>query len=274
MSQIYATDIAIGDEFRASNYGLVVGFVNNYEGNDREETGISVETVEEYIGELPTPIYISQKYSSKLKMELSLVKDPCKYPDPEITEFEIRGILRQVFGRRGYQWMGLINDNIGDDISYKVRVINVDYQRINSKVVGLILGMECDSQFGYSPEQKININVLANTPFYIYTTSDDLNNYLYPDVIITCQSAGNLIITNNSDNEWVTRINNCGNNEILEINNQKEIITSSNPRPFILNDFNLHWLRLLPDKNEFICSMDANIVFKFRNPRRVGFVNI
>ena len=275
MSQIYATDIAIGDSFRASNYGLVIGFVDNYEGNGEEDTNISVETIEEYIGELPTPIYISQKYSSKLQMEISLMKDPCAYPDPVIDEFDIRSILRQLFGIRGYQWMSLVTDGIGEEIMYKVRVNNVRYNRLGSKVVGLILDLECDSQFGYSREQVVTINATANTPFFFHNTSDDLNNYLLPDVQIKCKQAGDLILTNTTDNNWITRLNSCGLNEIIDIDNKKEILASSNSsREFILNDFNMHWMRLLSGKNVYTSNRNIEITFKFRNPRRVGFVTI
>ena len=40
----------------------------------------------------------------------------------------------------------------------------------------------------------------------------------------------------------------------------------------LLNDFNLGWPRLVPDKNEYMTDTDLIINFKFRVPRKVGFI--
>lgn len=271
--KILAQDVKIGD-FIASDYGLCVGFFD-YDGNEEADTEFSVQTIEEYIGDSATPIYFGQKYDSKLRPSLSLVKNPCVSPDPYLSEFELRGILRAVWGIRGYVWMNLLDDNPGEDIAYKIRVINVKYQLVTGRVAAIILEMEADSQFGYSREQSISQYVSANTAYNIYTPmNDDIHNYLLPVVKFTASSSGQWTLTNQTDNSWQSIMKNVGSGETITIDSQREIITtsSSSHRSTILADFNLRFPRMISPKSVYTSSLSGTLEFIFRSKIRVGFV--
>ena len=85
-------------------------------------------------------------------------------------------------------------------------------------------------------------------------------------------SACILSITNKSDNNWKSEIKNVKANEKIIVDSQHQIISSSLSHNLLLNDFNLGWFRLVPDKNEYTINVNATITLKFRVPRKVGVV--
>lgn len=268
--EIFTKDLLIGD-FRVSDFGLMIASFS-YDGNSEDEIGMNIETIEEFIGYNPVPVYLGQKYTDKLKPQITLVKNPCTYKDNlAFNVYECRAILRKITGIRGYQWMKTIDNNFTDDVWYKARVVSISYRRVGENVVGIVLNMECNSSFAWSSENNITINATANKPFFIFNNTDDLNNYVLPTIKITSLSNGTLSLNNKTDN-WISEIKNIKANETISMNSNKEILSSSTIHNLLLNDFNMHWGRLMPDKNEYLSNMDAVITFNFRVPRKVGFL--
>lgn len=230
---------------------------------------MSISTIEEFIGHNPVPIYLGQKYSNKLKPQITLVKNPT-LRDLYFHEKDCRWILRILTGIKGYQWMKGVPYELDDDLWYRAKINNVSYKRVGGHIVGIILNMECDSCFAYSKEQTITINTKSNQKFYIFNNTDDLNSYVYPIISILSSSAGALSIVNLSDSNWTTEIKNIKANEKIIIDSHHQIISSNTTHNLLLNDFNLGWPRLIPDKNEYITNSNVTITLKFREPRKVG----
>lgn len=243
----------------------------SYNGESEDELGITPSTIEEYIGNNPVPLYLGQKYEKKLTPRLTFMKDPCFSEDVIFSEKELRSIIRVITGNKGYQWLKVINTDIDEDLWYRVIVNNISYKRIGGHITGLIIDMECDSAFAWSKQNIVTINVKSGKKFYIYNNTDDLNSYVLPFIEIISNNPGIISITNISDNNWISQIKNVRANEKISIDSQREIITSSIEHNLLLNDFNLHWIRLVPDKNEYISDTDLTITFKYRVPRKVGF---
>ena len=267
---VNAKDIIIGD-FKLSNHGLCIGYFY-YKNVSEDGLGVNLNVLEEFIGSNPTPVYLGQKYQNKLSFNMSLVKNPCVYDDPYFTERECRLILRQLTGIKGYQWTKIIGKNIDEDLWYRTKIVNVSYEKVYGHVGGIILQVDCDSQFAWSSEYNITIKAKPNVSFNIYNNTDDLNNYIQPCVTICPSSAGPLTLTNTSDNSWTTQINNLSANETITIDSKNEIISSDKTHDLLLNDFNLKWIRLVPEKNTYICDTDAVITYRYRVPRRVGLI--
>lgn len=271
---IYARDWIFGN-FTASHHQLYPASFT-VTANDEEETGIGVTTTEEYISDNPVPIYIGQKYSDKLKPTIVLTKDSCVTDDEYFSEYDCRAILREVIGQRGYQWMKLITEEIGEDLWYRARTTNVRYQRVSGKIVGVILDMECDSQFAWSTEKNITINAKANTPFDIFVNTDDIYNYVLPVVTIIPKQNGDISIVNKSDNDWVVKFDGAKNGETIIYDCKNQIIDGSRNASGqaitkYLDSSNMHFFRLL-EVNKFTSNLNATFKFQFREPRRVSFV--
>lgn len=269
--EILNQDLILGN-FRSSDYGLIIGSFS-YNGESEDNIGMNISTIEEFIGYNPVPIYLGQKYTDKLKLQITLIKNPCIFHDDlYFNEKDCRTILRILTGIKGYQWMKLITQILDEDLWYKAQISNVSYKRIGGHVAGIILDAVCDSYFAWSKEYNIAVNVKANHPFYIFNNTDDLNNYVYPIVSILSPSAGNLSVTNKSDYNWISEIKNVKEHEKITIDSQHQIISSSLSQDLLLDNFNLGWFRLVPDKNEYVSNMDMTISMKYRVPRKVGVV--
>lgn len=268
--EIFAKDVII-DDFKFSDYGLILAsFSNNTEVT--EDLGMNHETVEEYVGYAPKPVYLGSQYSSKLKPTLTLIKDPCIHKSLYFTEHECRDMLRRLAGSHGYKKMQLLHESMDEELFYNVRTVSVNYQKVNGKIVGIILNMECDSQFAWTKEMDIAISAKQDKAFHLYISTDDLNNYIYPIMIVTAPvMLDHISIKNITDNQWETTIDRMFKGEIITIDSLHQTISSSQER-LIADDFNMHFPRFVPDKNTFVTNRDVAIRFKYVLPRKVGFV--
>lgn len=269
--EIFAKDVIIGD-FKFSDYGLILASFNN-NTQTTEDLGMDHDTIEEYIGHNPTPIFLGLQYSSKLKPTLTIVKNPCIHKIRYFTEHECRDILRKLTGSYGYKRMQILQKFIDDEIFYNVRVISVSYQKLMGKITGIILNMECDSQFAWTRETAITVSAKQGQPFNIYISTDDLYNYIHPVVTISAASTlQTLSLRNIADNNWETIIRGISARESITIDSLHQTILSSRKDRLIANDFNMHFPRFVPDKNTFITDQDISIQFKYTLPRKVGFI--
>lgn len=266
--EVFGNDLILG-EFRLSDHGMMLASFE-YDGSSDDSLGMTRTTIEEFLGDNPIPVYLGDKYTDKLRPQITIVKNPCMYSDDKMpfSEKDCRNIFRTMTGIRGYQWMKVVNDSDEDDIWFRAKINDVSVKRINGVVYGIILSMECDSCFGWSNETNIDLNFSANKSIKIYSNTDDLYNYIYPIVKITAKSNGTLQLRNITDNQ-ITEIKNVKANETITIDSKKEIISSSMPHNLLLNDFNLKWVKLLPDENEYITNQNARVIFSYRVPRKV-----
>lgn len=269
--ELFSKDIIWGN-FRASDHGLIPASFS-YNGTSEDALGMMLSTSEEFVGNSPVPAYLGDKYNGKLEFHVTIIKNPKIFHSHMFfTEKDCRWLLRELTGKKGYQWMKIIMNDLDEDMWYKAKIQNVSYERIGSRIAGLILEFECDSFFAWTPEKNITIRAKANQPFYIYNDSDDLTRYLYPIVFISPSNPGTLLITNVTDNQ-ATEIKNVQKNETITIDSQKEIITSNVNHDLLLNDFNLCWPRLTSGKNEYVTNVNMVIILKYRLPRKVGIVD-
>lgn len=231
------------------------------------------ESLEEYTGNNPMPVYVGEKYKNKLMPNATIVKNPRYNTTMFFTEHECREILRQLTGFRGYKQMQVYSYMSDELLYYNTRVTKVLYKKIANKVAGIILQMECDSQFAWSKEFEAVYDVKAGECITLYNTSDDLNSYLLPKVMIIPKSTiERLEIINLSDKNWTTTIKNIGRNETITMDSHYGILLSSNNKRTFADDFNMHFIRLVAGENKIQINSDITIDFKFRLPRKVGFV--
>lgn len=269
--ELFSKDFIFGD-FRTSDHGFVPASFS-FNGMSEDELGMRISTSEEFKGSSPVPVYLGDKYNEKLSLQVTLVKDPRVFQNRMyFTEKECRWLLRELTGRKGYQWMKVIMHDSDEDIWYKAKVSNLSYERIGSRVAGIVTDFECDSFFAWTSEKVITNQVKADQPFYIFCDSDDLTGYLYPLVLISPSSPGALAQANKTCSQ-TTELKNMRANERITLDSQREIISSSLSHESLLNDFNLCWPKLVPGKNEFVCNIDLVITMKYRSPRKVGMVD-
>ena len=264
---IWPNDFIYG-EFRASDMGLIPG---RFDGVDftEDSIGMGLTVNEQFIGNDPVPVHLGVSCNEKLLLTICLMKNPCVYDDDAFNEYEIRTILRKV--SRKYQWTKIINEELAEDIWFKCILNGVSYNRLGNKVVGITLSFECDSMYGWSILNTIRLNVEANKPFYVFNNTDELEGYVLPVVTATLSESGNLLVKN-LEEDRASEILNIESDEVIVMDCKNKILTSSEPHELLLNDFNMNWIRLIPDKNTFVSNIGGTFVFEFRVPRKVGVV--
>lgn len=272
---IFGSDAIIGD-FQLSNYGLILASFENPSSKD-EDIGMNHNTIEEYIGHNPKPVYLGSSFNSKLRPTATLVKDPninLSRNNKYFTEHECREILRQLTGFRGYKQMQIFSYEFDELFYFNIRIINVKYQIIGNQIAGIILEMECDSQFAWSNDFNYTFDTSSSSNLIFFNTSDNLYDYLFPKVTIKAKSnISDLSIINITDNNWTSSFKSLSSDEIITMDSQYGTLLSSIPDRLISNDFNMHFIRLVPGKNEFkVNHNDIQITFTYKVPRKVGFV--
>lgn len=271
---IFGLDAIIGD-FQLSNYGLVLASFESSHSS-KEELGMENDTVEEYVGHNPVPIYLGSSFHSKLHLTAALIKDPNTIHSDKnkyFTEHECREILRQLTGFYGYKQMQVFSYEFDELLFFHIRVANVKYQKAGGRIAGIVLEMECDSPFAWSSEFHYTFHASPSSSLILFNSSDNLYDYLLPKVTITADAAiSHLSICNLSDNNWTTTLQSLSAGEIITMDSQRSLLSSSHPSRIINNDFNMHFIRLVPGKNEFQVSHGIQIAFTYRVPRKVGFI--
>jgi len=180
-------------------------------------------------------IYFTYKDTLSIKMSI------CKLEDSEsqlITPSEAAVIKRWLgspvpqeltFGDErysGYHWTGVFNI---EEVHYALGCIGFDLTFVSS------------APFGYKDRVELSGSVAANGTISIVDTSDE-EGYIYPDMTIKLQAAGDLKITNMFD-QRETIINGCANGETLTFTNLLQI-TSSNSNHILGNNFNYRFMRI------------------------------
>lgn len=270
---VITCDDLIFEDFRMTDYGLICWNGSDGEIDDTADMLISPVSTTVYNGESSHRTFISQKYEEAPEFTVRLTKARCGRDVIDyFTENELRMYNRLLTGKRGYSWLKLVNNQVMEtDFYYRARVSRIEYERMGTHVLGYDITFELDGGIAYSEEQNITISAKANTKFNLFCNSDDLHDYTRPVIKITASSSGTLALTNNTDSWTSTIIVNAG--EVLTIDSKNELLKSSRTRMYILNDFNLHWPRLISGKNEYVCSQNATITFTFRAARKVGYVS-
>ncbi len=265
--ELFGSDLIFGS-LRLSDYGMALASFS-CDGTSEDSLGVARQTIEEYLGGNPIPVYLGETYTEKLKPQITIVKNPDTHSGGSMyfDEKEYRSIFRLLNGVRGYQWMKVINDREEVNLWYLAKISDISVKKVNGRAAGIILSMECDSCFGWSDEIRINLHFTAERIQKLFTDTDDLNSYLYPAVTVIPKSSGTFRLTNTADRH-TTELKNVTAGEIITIDSGHEIISSAVSHPLLLNDFNLNWPRLLPGENRFQTNMTAEVAFSYRAPRK------
>ena len=127
--------------------------------------------------------------------------------------------------------------------------------------------------YSYSTEYTDNSSSVggSDSPIVVIDNqSDDLDSYVYLDVVFKNATSSYLSIKNTTLEEE-TVIANIVNKETINLNSG-QFILSDKPNKIFGNDFNFVWPRLGPGVNQFSIggSGEGTIQFKYRYPIKVG----
>lgn len=204
---------------------------------------------------------------------ISATFDICKNPDMyelngrEISSDEYKQLMRWL-NRKEFLRFKVITDideynNCYYDVSFNISKI-----KIREKLYGLRLQMESNKPFGYEKEKTFHFALNgSNTPSILYDSSDEIG-YIYPTVIITCKENGDLSLYNKLE-DCTTIIKNCSVGEVITLNGDVQIISTTYNSHDICNDFNYEFFKIgntINDRdNKISASKACDVVIKY-NP--------
>ena len=140
---------------------------------------------------------------------------------------------------------------------------------------GAELTFTSDSPFGYLDIPQFSFTTTQNNQQIVINDQSDEIGFLYPDTMtIKCNASGNLTIHNSIENLDMV-INNVTSGEIITLDGQNQIISSSTSHNnTIYDDFNAEFFRVANTYesriNTLTISLPCEITFKYSPIRKVG----
>lgn len=222
----------------------------------------------------------SYKYESPYSNDIIEI---CKNPSSSNSTFSLNEVaaLMRWLNQKEYSEFRMIYENGEHSNVHYMAYFNVEVITLAGDIIGLNLKMETNAPFGYYDEVHCDMDFSTGTEsISIYDLSDEIG-FIYPsDVVIECLKDGDLTIHNSQDGLRNTVINNCVVGEILTLDGENKIITSSKAHVKLYNDFNYNFIKV-SNKNEntindirntFTVSIPCKISFTYSPIAKVGIV--
>lgn len=253
-----------------SDYGFIICDFNFGSGANEIDAGstITFNKISRHSGKKYS--LSSTQYDECITTSFDICKNPDIYDpeDMEISNDEYRDIMRWL-NRREFLKFQVIddgNDNFERDTCYYNASFNVNKIKINEKLCGMRLTMETDKPFGYGQEQSVSWTFSDSNVSKILSDISDEIGYIYPTVIITINRNGDLSLYNELEN-CTTVIKNCKVGEVITLDGDTHIITTTYISHDVCNDFNYEFFRIgntINNRNNRISvSLPCNIVIKY-----------
>lgn len=193
----------------------------------------------------------------------------------DIGPYKVRNTLRWLTGSRSNAWMDVC-DKDGDVVcSYLGRFTNVQLQKMDARVIGIIAQFTSVSPWAYSKAQDpVVINVNGETEFAIDNQSDDFYSYVYPKVTFENSSNGASLLIKNTTLNNETVFKNLQQGEKVTIDNNF-VVYSNNDKRIFNDDFNFVFPMLSAGTNQFCADGLGRLTIEFRYPMKVtdGLLN-
>lgn len=261
---------------RLSDFGLIIASVDGSSGSDVLEWANQLES-QTIRNKISGKSYsTSASYSDDYTVTFQIIKYSCNSGNIQyISDTEWR-YLERWLNRKGNLRFTPISDNTEFCGYHFYGSFNISPIKIDGDIIGAELTFNSNAPYGFGDTVSIDVN---STSMEVYSNSDELG--LLPiKMTIKPSKAGNLTITNSLMNEYEpqkasTIIKNCIANEIISLDSEHLIITSSNAsHSKLYNDFNYVYPQLYTDYtdqvNKFTFSIQCEVHMEFEPVRKVG----
>lgn len=259
------TDIQYGNEY-FSDYQLIPCTFSSSSGAETVSAGSEFSTDQIHIVGTDAFVMIHNNYASALTLHFQTYKADNNGTPCPITAEEFSKINRFA-NRKESQKLKI--DKLDYENIYFLGRFNLQAIKINDIVYGVDFTFISDYPYGFMDEISLQFK---GKEFMVYNHSDETGD-IYPYTIIKCLEAGNLQITNSMDNE-IFELRNCTENEVITIDNQNRIITSSNPNHCLYDDFNFNYIKLCNTyterRNFYTATLNIEMALKYSPIRKVG----
>ena len=255
----------IFDEITSDELGLMVC---EFDGNTPSET--SGGNIEFTLTSAPVQNrwYKSgnTNYSEAIKFAFQVIKQN-KEP---IDSYEYSTYARLLQRKDDYKEFTITK--LDYDTVHFYAQLNISPIQVGGDIMGLNITGTTDSPYAYG--QMITKKIFTENGIGMLKFADmsDEIGYIYPDVEIDISSACNLKITNETSGE-IFKLNNCVNNEIINIDSTILEMTSTALSHKLYEDSNYKFPRIVNDINKrtnvFKVEGNCTVTMKYRPIRKV-----
>lgn len=178
------------------------------------------------------------RYDECLTATFHICKDPDLFDEDlrEITRDDFRVLSRWLNRREFCKFRALVPDEEYIPMPFFYASFNLTKVLIGDRIMGVELNMETNAPFGYAIDRWTTYH-FAGGDTKIYVDGSDEPGNTYPQMEITIEEAGTLILSNSMTGcEMV--IENCTAGEKITLSGDTMIIETSNEDHDIANDFN------------------------------------
>lgn len=212
------------------------------------------------------------RYNAQYSAPIEFTIQVMKTDGSEIDALEQEYINRWMIRRDDYKWFQFGQTDYMD-IFFNVQVTESNILSVGNRNIGMSFKCVTDSPFGYS-EIKTNTYVFTNGNYINHIDQSSEIGYLYPTMEITIATAGTFGLTNAIDDNRLFKIDNCTVGEVITVDCENKIITSTKHTHALYDDFNYNFFRFAntfsSSLNRLTATGDATVKFTYRLPRKVG----
>lgn len=224
----------------------------------------SVELLTETIYRNPKPYLFGVQQTPVMTFSLSFASLK------PISAVNQQYIQKWLFGHNTYKKLQIMQCDMYD-VYFNCILTNPVVTTVGNFAYYFRCDVICDSPWAWGAPTKLTFNKPTSGSSFIINNTSDNNYYTYPNIVITVSQSGNsVVLTNQTDNNQTFSITGLSANEVLTINSERNIITSSTGLSRFQNMTGF-FPRLLPGINSLkITGNISSIVFEFDNARKVS----
>ncbi len=262
---------------KLSDYGYIIGSLDKSRNNQEIGNDLSYSK-----DKVPNADYLCSAgltFDGAYDIEFGIMPNPCGHPENDGMTYEEINEMMYWLNQRGFYKLTLIYDENVEEKVYYYGTFTAELNKVGSTVTGLQLEFQSNYPYGLVLVEE-EYDIEANTPITIESKSLQVG-HVYLDATVTCNSAGDLEITNDLDENNLVRVKNCLSGEELKLNGKNKIITSSLTHKRLYNDFNTNFMRIcnvlnsdgtVNITNSFTSNLDINLKVSYEAVRKVGII--
>jgi phage-related protein len=246
--------------------GLLITSLDS--GDSSSQGGNDITLITQKVFKRPVPYFYGVTQDQVLEFDV-------EFSSPDEIDAQHASIIQAIlFGQMNYRELKIIQSDM-ETIHMNCFLTKPTIRKIGGQIVGFRCTVVCDSPWAWEYEKSklysYAIPIGLRTDTQILNNASANNYYTFPIIVITMNNSGGYLhMTNTTDNSRYTTFDTLLANEVLTVDCDRQILSSSTLLRRISN-FNLIWPRLLPGRNDYSWSgMIASIEFKYSNAVRIG----
>lgn len=240
---MYSCDFVYDNQY-LSDFNFIICNFDNKNGVTNVSAGSELTFTKVKTGGGTKYNLVSAIYDSCLTSTFEICKNPEIFDGESmaISDDEYRDIMRWL-NRKEFLKFAILYDEKSRDVCYYDASFNIEKIYVGDVLYGLKLTVETNRPFGYGEDIVFELDMEAEKQYTLYDVSDEIG-YIYPDLEIICEVAGDFMLTNSASKSKKMIILNCSSGEVLRFHGETLLFTTSEPAHDICNDFNYNFFRI------------------------------